>query len=197
MKVIRGLAQVVNRLLGGRQHYTAAIVIVSLGVTLILGVVAVQKGPGKTSGSVFGWIFLVYGALLFMLSVIVSLRGPIFTSREYEAASAAAEKIMQELGADLQKVKEAKQTNQLWSYWHPLAFRAWEAEGYVIKSLTPRIFEQVATAYDYVKELNRRANLVRLRLSKADHVLNVLDNAIQEIDAGLRALSRLRNRQPD
>ena len=197
MKVIRGLAQVVNRLLGGRQHYAAAIAIVSLGVTLILGVVAVQKGPGKTSGSVVGWIFLVYGALLFVLSVTISLRGPIFTSREYEAASAAAEKIMKELGADLQKVKEAKQTNQLWSYWHPLSFRAWEAEGYVIKSLTPSIFEQVATAYDYVKELNRRANLVRLRLSKADHVLNFLDNAIQEIDAGLRALSRLRNRQPD
>lgn len=193
MKVIRGLAQGVNRLLGGRQHYTAAIAIVSLGVTLILGVVAVQKGTGRTSGSVFGWIFLCYGVLLFILSMVVSLRGPMFTSREYKFASEAAERIRKELEADLQKVKEAKQTNQLWSYWHPLSFRAWEAEGYVIKSLAPRIFEQVATAYDYLKQLNRRANLVHVRLSKADHVLDVLDNAIQEIDAGLKALSGLRN----
>lgn len=185
--------------MGGRQHYAAAIAIVSLGVTLILGVgvVAVQKGPGKTSGSVFGWICLCYGVLLFILSVVVSLRGPMVTSREQKAASEAAERIIKELEADLQKVKEAKQTNQLWSYWNPLSFRAWEAEGYVIKSLAPGIFEQVATAYDYLKELNRRTIPVRAHLSKADHILDDLGNAIQKIDAGLSALSTLRNRQPD
>ncbi|HUB43069.1 MAG TPA: hypothetical protein VMA72_29805 [Streptosporangiaceae bacterium] len=197
MNVIRGLAQGVNRLMGGRQHYAAAIAIFSLGVTLILGVVAVQKGPGKTSGSVFGWICLCYGVLLFILSVVVSLRGPMVTSREQKAASEAAEKIIKELEADLQKVTEAKQTNQLWSYWNPLSFRAWKAEGYVIKSLAPGIFEQVATAYDYLKELNMRTIPVRAHLLKADHVLNDLGNAIQKINAGLNALSTLRNRQPD
>jgi hypothetical protein len=183
--------------MGGRQHYAAAIAIFSLGITLILGVVTVQKGPGKTSGSVFGWICLCYGGLLFVLSVVVSLRGPMVTSRELKAASEAAERIIKELEADLQKVKEAKQKNQLWSYWNPLSFRAWEAEKYVIKSLAPGIFEQVATAYDYLKELNRRTIPVRAHLSKADHILNDLGNAIQKIDAGLSALKTLRNRQSD
>jgi hypothetical protein len=106
MNVIRGLAQGVNRLMGGRQHYAAAIAIVSLGVTLILGVVSVQKGLGRRQA-------------------------------EQKAASEAAERIIKELEGDLQKVKEAKQKNQLWSYWNPLSLRAWEAEGYVIKSLAP------------------------------------------------------------
>jgi hypothetical protein len=193
MKVIRNLAQGVNRLLGGTQHYAAAIAIVSLGVTLILGVVTVQKGLGKTSGSVFGWIFLCYGVLLFLLSMVVSLRGPMFTTREQKFASEAAERLGKELEADLKKVQEAKRTKQLWSYWQPLSFRAWKAEGYVIKPLAPRIFEQVAVSYDCLTELNRRATVVRLRLSKAEHVLEYLDHAIQEIDAGLRALSTLRN----
>jgi hypothetical protein len=192
---IKGLAQRVNRLLGGRQHYAAAIAILGLGLTVIFGVVAVQKGPGKTLGSVVGWILVSYGVLLFILSVVVSLRGPMFTPREQKFAGEAAERIRRELEAGLQKVKKAKQTNQLWPYLHPPYFREWEAEKYVIKSLAPqRTFEQIESAYDHLKQLNRSASLVRFRrLVKADDVLDIPDSAIQEIEAGLTALSILQS----
>jgi hypothetical protein len=189
---IKGLAQGVNRLLGGRQHYAAAIAILGLGLTVIFGVVAVQKGPGKTLGSVIGWILVGYGALLIILSVVVSLRGPMFTPREQKFAGEAAERIRRELEAGLQKVKKAKQANQLWPYLHPPSFREWKAEKYVIKSLAPRTFQQVETAYDQLKQLNRSASLVRFRrLVKAGDVLDIPDIAIREIEVGLTALSIL------